>query len=167
MWRYLLTGPADMFYIKEMLKINLNFFSTTLSIFFIILNQFTFLRLFFDKYKIESPLTRKLKKFISEDLKNDEGYFNFKGGWQISLLFTKYYKWVAYPLLALGLAIKRSRNIKECLKLILDHIIWSVFLKKKQLRVLPKTSLRKVVFGDLKFSSPDIQGTMVEIRMGR
>jgi anaerobic magnesium-protoporphyrin IX monomethyl ester cyclase len=167
MWRYLLTGPADMFYIKEMLKINLNFFSTTLSIFFIILNKITFLRLFFDKYKIESPLTRKLKKFISEDLKNDEGYFNFKGGWQISLLFTKYYKWVAYPLLALGLAIKRSRNIKECLKLILDHIIWSVFLKKKQLRVLPKTSLRKVVFGDLKFSSPDIQGTMVEIRMGR
>ena len=41
------------------------------------------------------------------------------------------------------------------------------FLKKKQLRMLPKTSLRKVVFGDLKFSSPDIKGTMAEIRMGQ
>lgn len=167
MWRYLLTGPADMFYIKEILKINLNFFNTTLSIFFILFNKITILQFFFNKYKIESPLTRKLKKFISEDLKNDEGYFNFRGGWQISLLFTNYYKWIAYPVLALSLAVKRSSGIKEFLKLILDHIVWSVFLKKKQLRMLPKTSLRKVVFGDLKFSSPDIKGTMAEIRMGQ
>ena len=100
-------------------------------------------------------------------LQNHEGYFNFKGGWQISLLFSKYYKLIAYPVLALGLAIKTSNSFTDFIRLVCQHIFWSTFVKKKTLRELPKISLRKVVFGDLKFSSPEIQGTMAELRMGR
>ena len=167
MWRYLLTGPADMYYIENILGIKLNFFETTMSLILAILNRVHVIRKILDKYQIESPLTRHLKKHMFTSLQNHEGYFNFKGGWQISLLFSKYYKLIAYPVLALGLAIKTSNSFTDFIRLVCQHIFWSTFVKKKTLRELPKISLRKVVFGDLKFSSPEIQGTMAELRMGR
>lgn len=167
MWRYLITGPADLYYIEQVLNIKLNFLKTTYSLILSFLNRVQLARRIIHFYEIESPLIVQIKKYLATDLKNDEGYFNFKGGWQISLLFSRYYHFIAYPLLAFGLAIKKSKSPTEFLRLIFEHIVWSAIFKKKALRSLPKISLRKVVFADLKFSSPEIKGTMTEIRMGR
>jgi radical SAM superfamily enzyme YgiQ (UPF0313 family) len=167
MWRYLLTGPADMYYIENILGIKLNFFQTTLSLIIAILNRIKIFSLLIEKCHFESPLMHRLKEHLSTSLQNHEGYFNFKGGWQISLLFSNYYKKIAYPVLALGLAMKKAEGFREFIRMISEHFYWSLFLKKKILNDLPKISLRKIVFADLKFSSPEIKGTMTEIRMGR
>lgn len=167
MWRYMLTAPSDQYYIENILGVKLNFVETTQSLIIAVLNRIHFTRKILEILQIDSPLMRHLKPHLLNSLEGKGGYFNFKGGWQISLLFNRYYKPFAYPVLAIGLAMKNSNSLVDFVRLIQEHIIWSIFSKRKTLRDLPKISLRKVVFGDLKFSDPDIHGTMTEIRIGR
>lgn len=167
LWRYLITAAADEFYVREILKIKLNFYQVTQSLIIAFLGNFKVGKVIQSKFKLESYLEKGLKNYILDSEINSNGYFNFKGGHQISLLFTKYYKRISYITLAVGMAAKKSNTRSECIKLLWDHLYWSLFLKSKSLKNLPTLSLRKEVFGDLKFSSPEIIGTMQELRMGR
>ena len=167
LWRYLITAAADEFYIREILKIKLNFYQVTQSLIIAFISNFKVGKVIQSKFKLESYLEKGLKNCILDSELNSNGYFNFKGGHQISLLFTKHYKRISYITLAVGMAAKKSNTRSECIKLLWDHLCWSLFLKSKSLKNLPTLSLRKEVFGDLKFSSPEIIGTMQELRMGR
>lgn len=167
MWRYVITASTDAYYINNILGIKLTKFEILKSLFVAVidrklpvLNNLPFLN-------FVSPLQIRLKEKVEGFGKENYGYFNFKGGWQISLIFMRPFKVLSYPILALGIAWKQDLSMSKRLKLILDHVSWSVFSKKSTLSRLPTISLRTEVFGDAKSSDPALAGTMQLLRMGR
>ena len=167
MWRYIITAPTDAYYIRNILNINLTKFEVIKSLFVALLDRkFRALRKF-PIFDISSPLQSRLREKVEGFGQENYGYFNFKGGWQISLLYMHPIKIFSYPILALGIAWKQDLSTRKKLKLVVEHITWSIFSKKRTLSRLPTMSLRTEVFGDAKASDPVLAGTMQLLRMGR
>jgi radical SAM superfamily enzyme YgiQ (UPF0313 family) len=167
MWRYLITAPADAYYIENVLKIKLSTWKVLKSL----MSAFMERKFSFHKERwnlaFKSPLQIELKRKIQMFDRENYGYFNFKGGWQISLLFMKPLIRFSYPLLALGIAWKQDMSIWKRVNLILDHVVWSLLYKRSTLKKLPLQSLRTEVFGKVKSSDASLSGTMELLRMGR
>jgi hypothetical protein len=121
----------------------------------------------FPIFDISSPLQSRLREKVEGFGQENYGYFNFKGGWQISLIYMHPIKILSYPILAVGIAWKQDLSIAKKLKLVVEHFTWSIFSKKRTLSRLPTMSLRTEVFGDAKASDPVLAGTMQLLRMGR
>ena len=167
MWRYIITAPADAHYIRNILNIKLSKFEVIKSLFVAAIDRkLPNLRknALFD---FASPLQSRLKEKVEGFGQENHGYFNFKGGWQISLIYMHPFKYLSYPILALGIAFKQDLSLWNRIKLVLDHLTWSIFFKKGTLKHLPKLSLRTEVFGNAKSSDPALAGTMQLLRMGR
>jgi len=167
MWRYIITAPTDAYYIKNILNINLSKFEVIKSLFVAILDRKLRALRKFPLFDVSSPLQSRLREKVEGFGQENYGYFNFKGGWQISLIYMHPIKIFSYPILALGIAWKQDLSTWKRLKLVADHIVWSIFSKKSTLSSLPTMSLRTEVFGDAKTSDPVLAGTMQLLRMGR
>jgi hypothetical protein len=96
------------------------------------------------------------------------GYFNIKPSWTVPLFLNGITRRFYYPLLALCTAEKHGKSVFESLRLIVDHLGWSI----KHVFVNPdpvaETSLRKIV--EIKPSPTvraDEEDLMLPLRQGR
>lgn len=80
---------------------------------------------------------------IKTNYVNDSGYFNIHSGLKFApMLLNPISQRIAYPLLAIALAVRRSNSPSQTLRLILDHLRWSM-KRGSNTRELPGKSLRK------------------------
>ena len=85
---------------------------------------------------------------------NTLNYKPFNYGLKLLLPWNKF----TYPFIAVMIAFKESKNAKQFLKLIFDHLKWSLSILKKV--NLPKETLRKIV-------NIEKTDTSLELRQGR
>jgi len=167
MWRYRMLGEVDAFYIETRLGIKLTWVQTCRSVWKIASSMFKYMfgrTLVFDS---GSPILDSVESMIGKQDIDNSGYFNIQKGVQFSILYFKHLRKVSYPLLAIFVAFRHGKSIRGILKLMFDHIWWSLkkpFVKQES---LPRVTLRKLI--DVQQTSSKFEGSseMVAIRLGR
>lgn len=95
------------------------------------------------------------------------GYFNIYTNLKFApLLMNSLTKKMFYPVTAVLVAFWRGKTIGNAFSLIIEHIYWSVFIKKQAIKNVPPISLRKSIMLQKKIGK-DIKKDMLLIRLGR
>ena len=135
-WRTRIYWKVFQVHAKTNLKISLSKLEIIRSLLIISINQIF-------KIRLSSPLVRALDKF--ETNRKKDAYYNtlnykpFNYGLKLLLPWNKF----TYPFIVVMIAFKESKNAKQFIKLIFDHLKWSLSILKKV--NLPKETLRKIV----------------------
>ncbi|MDA2928585.1 radical SAM protein, partial [Acidobacteria bacterium AH-259-O06] len=96
----------------------------------------------------------------------DSGYFNIHGGLKFApLLLNPFTRRFFYPLMAMAVAVQHLVSPLQSVKLLLDHVIWSL-LKGAPPEDLPTKSLRKIVPA-VSSRHEDKINSMLPLRAGR
>lgn len=100
------------------------------------------------------------------DYISDSGYFNIHKGFKFApLLMNPLTRRIFYPLLALAMAIKAG-SPSQTLRLIFEHLRWSVFRDSSKIPEIPDKSLRKIVTV-VSRRNIDAEDRMLPLRSGR
>lgn len=141
-WRYQIYWSVFREHAKRHLKISLNKWQLFLSIFLIIIN-----RLF--KTNFDCPANKAFdninKEFGATTRQNvNDDFFNTSVTSRLGDTLRLFIPWnkITYPFISILIAYKESNSKRPFLKLIFDHIVWSLSFKKLK---LPTKTLRKVV----------------------
>jgi radical SAM superfamily enzyme YgiQ (UPF0313 family) len=117
--------------------------------------------------------TKKTKANSSSDAEKKEdiqkaGYFNIYTNFKFApLLMNPWTKKIFYPITALLVAFWRGKSITHGISLIIEHIYWSVFIKKKTIEDVPPVSLRKSIKLQKRTGDKNEIDPMALIRLGR
>ena len=116
---------------------------------------------------MKTPLDRVIEKHFDVNVADHSGYFNLRGPGALSVFFFLSNRRWSYALLALSVAYTSRESVLDSLKLIADHIQWSVMRRFRKTAVLPQKSLRKIV--DIRVPDNADQGSeaMIPLRTGR
>ncbi len=117
---------------------------------------------------IQSTLKRRLSTVLSEKTgKDTTGYFNLRSSFALSLFLNPTVRKYAYPLLAIGVAIRNGDSPMHSLRMITEHLVWSIKSKLRSLPELPERSLRKTVTIKPQEGADPENDMMIPLRMGR
>jgi len=96
----------------------------------------------------------------------DSGYFNIHSGLKFApLLLNPFTRRFVYPLLAMAVAVQHLVSSLQSVKLLMDHVMWSL-LKGAPPKDLPTKSLRKIV-PSVSSRHEDDSNSMLPLRAGR
>jgi radical SAM superfamily enzyme YgiQ (UPF0313 family) len=97
----------------------------------------------------------------------DSGYFNIHKGFKFApLLLNPLTRRCFYPLLALAVAVGKSKSLLEAVALLGEHLLWSATRPFRPAPDLPKRSLRKIVKIEPATTASG-QDMMIPLRSGR
>ena len=117
---------------------------------------------------IQSTLKRRLSTVLSEKTgKDTTGYFNLRGSLALSLFLNPTVRKYAYPLLAIGVAIQNGDSPLHSLRMITEHLVWSIKSRLRSLPDLPERSLRKTVTIKPQEGAKPENDMMIPLRTGR
>jgi len=152
-WRYKIQFSIFKYHAKHNLRIESTLFEKTISFFAILLKLLG--KFFKIKILLNTPIEKKFSEFF--EVTSTDGYFNLRGSSHTLAYLIPWNKYT-YPFLVFFIALRSSKGFnKKFFKLIGEHLIFSLKLKKLD---LPKKTLRKLDIGQA--TDEDIL-----LRMGR
>lgn len=173
LWRHWMTGEVDAHYMRHTLGISLSLPQVvgyyTRGVMRKLVNWWMPARAnrLLSSRALSIELTGERSKEKGGGSYTESGYFNIKPTIFAPLFLNPITRRFFYPLIAFGVAFYSADSIWQGIRLIAEHVGWSLTRRFRPASDLPDQSLRKVVEIEPAVTAPDGEDMMIPLRMGR
>lgn len=123
---FIIASPAGAHYIRNILNTKLSKFEVTKSLFVTAIDRKLPNLRRVALFDVASPVQSRLKEKVDGFGRGNYVYFYVKSGWEISLVYMHPFNFLSYSILALGITFKQNFLFWNRIKLVLDHLTWSI-----------------------------------------